>query len=78
MNSLTTTDLTKRKRINDLIEFYKLQPHPEGGFFVESFRDELCITNPEAKIRNASTAIIFLISEHSCSRLHRIKCDEGM
>lgn len=78
MSGFSATDSTKQRLIEDLIEYYKLQPHPEGGYFAETFRDELSVTNSEGKVRSASTAIMFLISESSCSRLHRIKSDEGM
>ena len=28
--------------ISDLVSRLKLQPHPEGGFFAETFRDTSC------------------------------------
>jgi uncharacterized protein len=49
---------------NELIERYGLEPHPEGGFFKETYRSE------------HSTAIYFLIPAGKSSRLHRIKSDE--
>ena len=36
------------------------------------------VQNADGKLRSASTAILFLITENSCSRMHQIKSDEGM
>ncbi|UPT75114.1 MAG: cupin domain-containing protein [Elusimicrobiota bacterium] len=41
-----------------------LKPHPEGGFFRETYRSA------------ASTAILYLLGEGDRSNLHRIKSDE--
>tara|TARA_Y100000385_G_C12988539_1_gene591758 strand:+ start:424 stop:900 length:477 start_codon:yes stop_codon:yes gene_type:complete len=60
----------------DLINHFYMQPHPEGGFFVETYRSELEIDTTQGK-RNASTAIHFLITKDSISHLHRLTSDEG-
>ena len=67
--------------MNELIELYQLQPHPEGGYYRETFRDEAVIEksalpNRFTGDRNISTAIYFLIPEGKKSNLHRIKSDE--
>ena len=54
---------------------FKLQPHPEGGFFRESYRAETAVAGPHGS-RVASTAIYFLMTADAVSRLHRIKSDE--
>jgi len=59
-----------------LIEKYKMQPHPEGGYYVESFRSDQEILVNNNQTRKASTAIYFLINKTSVSRMHRIKSDE--
>ena len=61
--------------IAELTARFNLQPHPEGGFFARSYRAE---TNVQAAYgqRLASTAIYFLVTPESVSRLHRIKADE--
>ena len=54
-----------------------LKPHPEGGFFRETYRAAGRI--PGKKFpggRSFSTAILFLLSKGCVSRLHRIKSDE--
>lgn len=60
-----------KKWIDDL----KLQPHPEGGFFAETYRSSITVQTERGE-RSASTAIHFLITPGSVSRLHRIMADE--
>ena len=64
-----------------IIEQYGLLPHPEGGFFAETYRSPGLI--PEAALpagfagkRNFSTAIVFLLRENDFSALHRLRQDE--
>ena len=52
-----------------------LAPHPEGGFYRETFRAPLCITTPKGE-RSASTAIYFLLPTGAFSAVHRICFDE--
>ena len=52
-----------------------LAPHPEGGFFRETFRAPLVISAPQGS-RAASTAIYFLLPAGSFSALHRVRSDE--
>ena len=65
-----------------LIEKFNLIPHPEGGFYGESFRsdDTVSIDREDVKgiQRSASTAIYFLVLPGNISRLHRINSDEGI
>ncbi|XP_044470962.1 uncharacterized protein LOC123199966 isoform X2 [Mangifera indica] len=59
-----------------------LKPHPEGGFYAETFRDSSVILSksqlpPRYKVdRPVSTNIYFLLPSGSVSRLHRIPCAE--
>ena len=48
-----------------------LQPHPEGGFYVQTFRDNQGEW-PEGG-RGHSTAIYFLLEEGQISAWHRVK-----
>src|SRR5882672_9100340 len=50
-------------------------PHPEGGFFRETFRAPLAVSTP-AGVRAASTAIYFVLPAGSFSALHRVRSDE--
>ena len=67
--------------MNELIELYQLQPHPEGGYFKETYRASEAVAKTALPDRfdgdrNFSTAIYFLIPEGKKSNLHRIKSDE--
>ena len=58
-----------------------LQPHPEGGFFAETYRaaemiDARALPNRFGGARAFSTAIYFLLESHHVSALHRIQADE--
>ena len=50
----------------DIIEMLSLEPHPEGGYFRETFRDE------DEKGHSASTAIYFLLDKGQRSHWHRV------
>ena len=52
-----------------------LQPHPEGGYYLETYRSGVKLSTPRGE-RSASTAIVFLVTEDSLSRLHRLSSDE--
>ena len=64
----TIMDETKSRQLIDLLD---LQPHPEGGYFRETYRAEGSCGG-----RRHSTAIYYLLEAGQCSRLHRIKSDE--
>jgi uncharacterized protein len=55
----------------DVIGLLGLVPHPEGGHFRETFRDQ-----PGNGGRAASTAIYFLLAAGEVSRWHRIDAAE--
>lgn len=55
--------------VDDVIERLGLKPHPEGGFFRETFRDSAsCGLGGRA----ASTAIYYLLREEDSSAWHRV------
>lgn len=63
------------------IDRLNLEPHPEGGFFRQTYRAPLVI--PQSALpdtfrgsRNVSTAIYFLLTGHDFSALHRLAADE--
>lgn len=62
-------------RIHDLIDRYRLQPHPEGGWFAETYRAE-AMADTRTGPRPVSTAILFLLAAGNVSHLHRIASDE--
>ena len=64
-----------------LISLYSLLPHPEGGWYKETYKSVESI--PAGAIsarfggsRSFSTAIYFLLEQGSFSAFHRIKSDE--
>ncbi|WP_338822755.1 cupin domain-containing protein [Bradyrhizobium septentrionale] len=56
----------------DVIARLALKPHPEGGHYRETFRDENCDANGRAR----STAIYFLLARGERSHWHRIDAVE--
>jgi uncharacterized protein len=64
-----------------LIDKLQLQPHPEGGFYRETWRSQLCL--PQSVLpdnysgdRSAGTAILFLLPTGHYSRWHRVRSTE--
>ncbi len=65
----------------DLVEKYSLLPHPEGGFYKETYRSSGII--PQSALskvfkgnRSYATAIYFLLEKGNFSAFHRIQSDE--
>ncbi|MEP6735213.1 MAG: cupin domain-containing protein [Chryseolinea sp.] len=62
------------------INHLNLKPHPEGGFYKETYRSEGVLSHAHEAIvggaRNYSTAIYFLLRGEDKSNFHRIKSDE--
>lgn len=65
-------------RASELINLLRLEPHPEGGHFVQTFRSSLTVTPGDSRgSRAALTVIYFLLVEGSVSRWHRVASDEA-
>ena len=67
--------------LSTLVAQYQLLPHPEGGYYKETYRSNAIIQKealPEgfSGDRNCSTAIYFLLEQGNFSAFHRIKSDE--
>jgi len=63
------------------IEKLNLQKHPEGGYYLETYRSEDTIKNDglssrPIESRNCCTAIYYLLSGKEFSAFHRLKSDE--
>jgi uncharacterized protein len=59
----------------------RLEPHPEGGYFRQTYRSELTIAREALPPgfggdRAASTAIYFLLEGKNFSAFHRLRSDE--
>jgi predicted cupin superfamily sugar epimerase len=65
-------------RAQQLIDRLGLMPHPERGYYVESYRASLVVgASPHGGARAASTAIYFLVTRaQPTTYLHRLKSDE--
>ena len=61
-----------KARIAELVEALELKPHPEGGFYKETYRSIL--KNEEEQ--SLMTSIYFLLTSDSPSHFHRIQSDE--
>jgi hypothetical protein len=59
-------------RVKELVETLKLHPHPEGGYYKETYRS----TENTQNGLSLMTSIYFLLTSDSPSRFHRIQSDE--
>ncbi len=67
--------------IQELIKKYDLEPHPEGGWYKETYKSKEAILSNALPVRFSgdrafSTAIYFLLEAGNFSAFHRIKSDE--
>ena len=63
------------------IEKLQLEPHPEGGYFRQTYRSEVVIAREAlpagfSGARAISTAIYFLLEGKNFSAFHRLRSDE--
>lgn len=59
-----------------IIEKLKLNRHPEGGFYRETYRSEKTITLDNSKERNTGTAVYYLLKGTDKSHFHKVSSDE--
>lgn len=65
-------------RADELIGLLRLEPHPEGGHFVETFRSPLVVMPSDSRdARPALTVIYFLLGQNGVSRWHKVISDEA-
>lgn len=62
-----------KTEIERIIKKLDLVPHPEGGYYRETYRSEEKTKNGK---RNLMTSIYFLLTSEHVSHFHRIKSDE--
>jgi len=54
-----------------------LQPHPEGGYYKETFRSQIELTRvSDSVVKQACTSIHYLLEKNDFSGFHRIGSDE--
>ncbi len=73
--------MIEAKNASYLIRKLALQPHPEGGYFRQTYRAETTISRSALPAgfggdRAASTAIYFLLEGKNFSAFHRLQSDE--
>jgi predicted cupin superfamily sugar epimerase len=66
---------------DEIIHRLKLEPHPEGGFYRESYRARETIAGEALPLRyesarTMSTAIYYLLTPVAGSAMHRVRSDE--
>ncbi|MGW9685829.1 cupin domain-containing protein [Flagellimonas sp. 2504JD1-5] len=67
--------------IDYLIKKFELTPHPEGGYFKETYRsaeeiEQYALPEKFSGTRNYSTCIYFLLTSDTFSAFHKINQDE--
>lgn len=74
----TMKEMTAAKKIEAIKDHLVLVPHPEGGFYKETYRSIGTCEKPYlgASERSFSTGIYFLLVSGNFSAFHRIKQDE--
>lgn len=68
----TSVALQSSLTVEEVVNLLEMAAHPEGGYFVETFRDE--VTDETG--RAASTQIYFLLPEGITSRWHKVDAVE--
>ena len=59
-----------------LIDHYKMEAHPEGGWYKETYRSNISTEIIGIGERSLMTSIYFLLESHQTSNFHVIKSDE--
>ncbi|MEO1206708.1 MAG: cupin domain-containing protein [Pseudomonadota bacterium] len=70
---MTVSDLSVLSSADEIISLLALEPHPEGGYFRETFRDDFAVDETG---RAASTAIYFLLKAGQGSHWHTVDAIE--
>ena len=61
--------------VSDIVTALGLEPHPEGGWFRETWRSPLTVASNRG-LRSAGTSILYLMAPGTVSRLHCLVFDE--
>ncbi len=60
----------------ELAESLDLEPHPEGGWFRQTWASPVSVTLPDGRVRATATLIYFLLPAGEASAWHRVTSDE--
>ena len=64
------------KSSSEIINKFKLKPHPEGGWFREIIRGENYVTRKDGQKRNNITSIYYLLCKSERSKWHRLNSSD--
>jgi len=64
------------KDSQQLISLLDLNPHPEGGYYKETYRAMHLVYDKLNQQRNICTSIYYLLEKHDKSLFHKIQSDE--
>lgn len=64
------------KKPETIIAALELEPHPEGGYYRETYRSSERVCRENNSWRAAGTGIYFLLPDEICTNWHRVKSDE--
>ncbi len=53
-----------------------LEPHPEGGWYRQTWASPVTVTLPDGRVRPTATLIFFLLPAGESSAWHRVASDE--
>ena len=71
-SQVQSSDHSPREVVDQLIQDWELQPHPEGGWYREMHRSPDLVTRSDGAQRNSITAILFLLDAESKSCWHAV------
>lgn len=54
----------------------ELEPHPEGGWYRQTWASPVTVTLPDGRVRPTATLIYFLLAAGESSAWHRVSSDE--
>lgn len=67
------------KDVERIVQRFRMQPHPEGGYFIEVYRSDIELAHPKLAgetRRAASTLIYYLLEGAQYSSFHRVRCSD--
>lgn len=62
--------------VPDMAAELGLEPHPEGGWYRQTWRSPVEVTLPDGRVRPTATLIWFLLPAGESSAWHRVSSDE--
>jgi len=68
----STSGRSPMEVVNQLIQDWNLEEHPEGGWFREIYRSASRVTRADGQQRAAITSILYLLDAKSRSRWHAV------